>query len=177
MTFGEKLRKLRVSLGMTQEEVAIRADLARSFISQVETDKTSPTLDNLERILKAVGTTLKAFFSDEKEEKVIYRKDEGVPLYDQPSGIRSTLLMNEVENKKIDAVFITLKPGSRTVEEDYHSGDEYGYVLTGTIHLVLDGVDHVCEKGDSFYYRSDKKHFIMNEDPTVRAKCLWIKID
>lgn len=177
MTYGEKVRKLRMALDMTQEEVAVRADLARSFISQVETDKTSPTLDNLERILKAVGTTLQAFFSEEKEEKIIYLKSEGVPLYDQPTGVQTTLLMDEVENKKIDAMFVTLKPGSKTMEEDYHAGDEFGYVLTGTIHLILDGTDYRCEKGDSFYYRADKKHSIMNQDPAVKAKFLWIKID
>ena len=177
MTYGEKLRKLRMALDLTQEEVAIRADVARSFISQVETDKTSPTLDNLERILKAVGSTLQAFFSEEEEEKVIYRKSEEVPLYDQPVGVQTTLLMNEVENKKIDALLVTLKPGSKTDEEDYHSGDEFGYVLAGTLHLILDGVDYQCEKGDSFYYRADKKHSVMNQDPTVKAKFLWIKID
>ncbi len=177
MTYGEKLRKLRMALDLTQEEVAVRADLARSFISQMETDKASPTLDNLERVLKAVGTTLQAFFSEGKEEKVLYRKAEAVPLYDQPSGVQATLLMDEVENKKIDAMFVTLKPGSRTMEEDYHAGDEFGYVLAGTIHLILDGADYRCEKGDSFYYRADKKHYLMNQDPVIKARFLWIKID
>lgn len=177
MTYGEKLRKLRMALGMTQEEVAERADLARSFISQVETDKTSLTLDNLERILKAVGSTLMAFFTEEREEKVIYPQKERVPLYDQPEGVESTLLMNEVENKKIDAVYLILNPGAKTSGEDYHSGDEFGYVLEGTLHLVLDGVSYRCETGDSFYYHADKKHFLMNQEATKRAQCLWIKID
>jgi len=176
MTPGEKIRKLRMSLGLTQEEVALRADLARSFISQVETDKTSPTVDNLERILKAVGSNLQSFFSDYKHEKIVYRKDERVPVYDEPRGIKSQLLMDAVEHKKVDAIITTLKAGARTDEEDYHSGDEFGYIISGNVVLVLDGENYELNKEDCFYYKADKKHFIMNNSMKM-AKILWIKID
>ena len=63
MKIGEKLRKLRLSKGMTQEELAERADLTRTFISQLERDLTSPSVDTLEMILRALGTDLKDFFS------------------------------------------------------------------------------------------------------------------
>lgn len=176
MTAGEKIRKMRMSLGLTQEEVALRADLARSFISQVETDKTSPTVDNLERILKAVGSDLKSFFSDYKHEKIVYQKSERVPVYDEPSGIKSQLLMDAVEHKKIDAIMVELKPGACTDEEDYHSGDEFGYVLSGSVELVLDGMVYQIQKEDCFYYIADKKHCIRNTGVKT-ARILWIKID
>lgn len=74
---GEKLRKLRLSKGLTQEELAERTDLSRSFISQLESDKTSPSIDTLERILEALGTDLKHFFSDVEEERVVFKKKRG----------------------------------------------------------------------------------------------------
>src|SRR6056297_2650625 len=151
MELGNKIRKLRLSLGLTQEDVGARADLARSFISQVETGKTSPTLENLERIIKAVGSDLRSFFSDYKSQKVLYKKDERVPVYDEPEGITSQMLMNEVEDKKIDAFIVVLEPGSETEEEDFHEGDEFGFVFHGELILFLDERSYELNEGDCFY--------------------------
>jgi len=177
MELGKKIRKLRLSLGLTQEDVAARADLARSFISQVETDKTSPTLENLERILKAVGSDLNSFFSEKKVQKIVYKKDERVPVYDEPSGIVSQMLMNEVENKGIDAILVSLDPQSETDLEDFHEGDEFGFLIEGTLTLFLDEKPYWIEQGDCFYYKADKRHMIRNSSKKEDAKLLWIKID
>jgi len=177
MELGNKIRKLRLSLGLTQEEVAARADLARSFISQVETDKTSPTLENLERIIKAVGSDLKSFFSDYKTQKVLYKKDERVPVYDEPEGVTSQMLMNEVEDKKIDAFIVTLNPGGETEAEDFHEGDEFGFVMEGELKLLLDEKPYHLEEGDCFYYQADKVHKLVNHSSEKNAKILWIMID
>jgi transcriptional regulator with XRE-family HTH domain len=177
MQFGNKIRKLRLSLGLTQEDVAARADLARSFISQVETDKTSPTLENMERILKAVGSDLTSFFSEKKMPKIVYSQEERVPVYDEPTGITSQMLMNEVENKGIDAILVSLEPGAETELEDFHEGDEFGYLIDGTITLYLDEKQYKVQQGDCFYYKADKQHKIKNNEKKAKAKLLWIKID
>lgn len=177
MELGNKIRKLRLSLGLTQEEVAARADLARSFISQVETSKTSPTVENLERIIKAVGSDLKSFFSDYKSQKVLYKKEERVPVYDEPQGITSQMLMNEVEDKKIDAFMTILEPDAETEAEDFHEGDEFGFVLEGELTLFLDEKPYALETGDCFYYQADKVHQLKNHRKDKQAKILWIMID
>jgi len=174
---GEKLKKLRLSRGLTQEELATRTDLSRSFISQLESDKTSPSIETLERILRALGSDLKQFFSDFEEEKVIFRKEERVPVYDEPEGVNSEILISGVEDKEIDPVLVTLEPGAKTEEEPYHEGDEFGYVLEGKIELYLDGVRYRLKAGDCFYYRADKKHYVRNPDKKRRAVILWIMID
>ncbi len=56
MQIGEKIKSLRIMRNMTQEELATRSDLTRGFISQVERDLASPTVENLEMILRALGT-------------------------------------------------------------------------------------------------------------------------
>lgn len=52
---GEELRKARSESGLTQEKLAFEADLDRTYISQLENDKKSPTLDALFRIADALG--------------------------------------------------------------------------------------------------------------------------
>lgn len=54
--FGEELRKARERAGMTQEELSFEAGLHRTYISQLEGDKKSPTLDVVFRLCDALGT-------------------------------------------------------------------------------------------------------------------------
>ncbi len=87
---------------MTQEELAVRSDLTKGFISQVERDLTSPTIESLEMILRALGTDLKEFFSNlENKEKVVYTKEDRIPIYDTPEGVYEELLLTASDPKKI----------------------------------------------------------------------------
>lgn len=47
MEIGEKIKELRIERGLTQEELADRAELSKGFISQVERDLTSPSIATL----------------------------------------------------------------------------------------------------------------------------------
>jgi transcriptional regulator with XRE-family HTH domain len=53
--FGEELRKAREAAGKTQEQLAFDAELDRTYISRLEHDKKSPTLDSLFRLCDALG--------------------------------------------------------------------------------------------------------------------------
>lgn len=62
MRIGSKIKELRVLKGLTQEELADRAELSKGFISQLERDLTSPSIATLVDILQCLGTDLKTFF-------------------------------------------------------------------------------------------------------------------
>ena len=62
MSIGNRLKELRVLKGLTQEELADRAELSKGFISQVERDLTSPSIATLTDILQCLGTSLSEFF-------------------------------------------------------------------------------------------------------------------
>ena len=61
MSIGAKLKELRILKGLTQEELADRAELSKGFISQVERDLTSPSIATLMDILQCLGTTIGEF--------------------------------------------------------------------------------------------------------------------
>ena len=69
MELGEKIKELRNKQGLTQEELADRAELSKGFISQLERDMTSPSIATLEDLLQCLGTTLGEFFMEEQEEE------------------------------------------------------------------------------------------------------------
>jgi transcriptional regulator with XRE-family HTH domain len=53
---GEELRKARQRARLTQEEVAARSRITREYVSQLERDESSPTVEVLIRICAAMGT-------------------------------------------------------------------------------------------------------------------------
>jgi len=55
MSLGDELRAARQSAGMTQEEVAATAGIDRSYLSQLENDHKSPTVDVLFLVCGAIG--------------------------------------------------------------------------------------------------------------------------
>ncbi len=177
MKIGERLKRLRLSKGLTQEELAERADLTKGFISQVERDKTSPSIETLQQILLALDFDLKRFFSEEEDEKVIFKRDERIPVYDEPEGVRSQILIPNVQEKKLDPYFVVLDPEAQTSKETYHPGEEFGYIISGRLELHLNDKTYRLRAKDCFYFRADKKHYVRNPSNREKCKFLWIKID
>ena len=56
--FGHNLRKHREALGISQEDLAEKADLHRTYIGSVERGERNVSIDNMERLARAVGTTI-----------------------------------------------------------------------------------------------------------------------
>lgn len=56
-TFARNLRATRLRQGLTQEELADRASLHRTYVGSVERGERNVTLDSLDRIAKALGVT------------------------------------------------------------------------------------------------------------------------
>ena len=76
MEIGKKIKALRTQKGLTQEELADRAELSKGFISQVERDLTSPSIATLIDILQCLGTDLKTFFNDSEDTQIVFRKGD-----------------------------------------------------------------------------------------------------
>ena len=68
MDIGSKIRDLRKTQGLTQEELADRAELTKGFISQIERNMTSPSIATLEDILQCLGTSIGEFFKEKRGE-------------------------------------------------------------------------------------------------------------
>ena len=71
ISIGEKIKQLRIKLGLTQEELAARTELSKGFISQLERDLTSPSIATLMDILEALGTNIRDFFNESIQENIV----------------------------------------------------------------------------------------------------------
>jgi len=77
MQIGAKIKALRLKKGLTQEELGERTDLSKGYISQLERDLNSPSIETLFSILEVLGSRPKDFFDDESpEQKVVYTEED-----------------------------------------------------------------------------------------------------
>ena len=76
MEIGYKLKNLRKLKNLTQEELAERTDLSKGYISQIESQNASPSMETFLNILEVLGTSASDFFKETEQQKVIYKKEE-----------------------------------------------------------------------------------------------------
>ena len=137
MQIGEKIKRLRIEKQLTQQELANRCELSKGFISQLENDLTSPSIDTLVDILQILGTNLKEFFNDQDNHRVTFTKEDMFETEDEELGYKLMWLIPDAQKNDMEPVMVTLSPGGQYVEEEPHEGEEFGYVLNGTITLHI----------------------------------------
>ena len=137
MEIGDKIKRMRIEKALTQEELANRCELSKGFISQVENDLTSPSIATLIDILEILGTNLKEFFSDDNEEKVTYTYEDMFETENEDLNYELMWLVPNAQKNAMEPIMITIGPGGQYIEEEPHEGEEFGYVLSGSIFLHL----------------------------------------
>ncbi len=170
-SIGAKLRDLRLKNGLTQEELADRAELSKGFISQIENDLTQLSVATLIDILTLLGSSPKEFFSEDDAVRYVFtprdyfEKDWG--------GEKATWIVPTAQKNAMEPVIVELAPDESTDEDIPHEGEEFGYVLDGAVTVKVGGRETLAKKGDSFYYSSDKRHCIKNA-ANKASKFIWV---
>ncbi len=171
MEIGPKLKALRVLKGLTQEELADRAELSKGFISQVERDLTSPSIATLLDILQCLGTTIGEFFNDTPEEQVVFSKADYFEKYDGELKNNVQWIIPNAQKNDMEPILLTLEPGGQTYRDNPHEGEEFGYVLRGSISIHLGNKTYLAKKGEAFYFTADKDHYLTSKGG---ASLLWV---
>ncbi len=171
MELGKKIKAMRQQKNLTQEELADRCELTKGYISQLENNLTSPSIQTLVDILNALGTTLSDFFREEEEEKVVFSEEEFIEK--DSDGVIWNWVIPNAQKNMMEPVLVELKDEGSRIEDNPHEGEEFGFVLEGRVTIYLGKRAYACTKGQSFYYKADKPHGIENRGKD-RAKFLWI---
>ena len=168
---GGKLKELRTQNNLTQEELADRSELSKGFISQIERNLTSPSIATLTDILECLGSNLKEFFSNVEDEKIVFRKEDFFVKEDKERTIK--WIVPNAQKNDMEPIIITIEADGRSAVEDPHSGEEFGFVLSGNVNVVLGKNKYKAKKGESFYYEANTVHYLENAGKTP-AVVIWV---
>ncbi len=171
MDIGGKIRQLRTQKGLTLEELASRSELTKGFLSQLERNLTSPSIDSLDDILEALGTNLSDFFQEDKVEQYVFRENDF--FIDERESCTVHWIVPNTQKNRMEPILLTLPGGGKSFEVAPHSGEEFGYVVDGAAVLVCDGKESLLRRGETFYLHGRTFHTLRNDDPSP-AHVLWV---
>lgn len=173
MNIGAKIRELRIAKNLTQEELADRSELSKGFISQLERDLTSPSIATLVDILQCLGTSLPEFFSEESDEQVVFHDEDYFEKIDSEQKLTIEWIIPNAQKNMMEPIRLTIEPGGSTYPDVPHEGEEFGYVLSGSIQIHVGSKVYKARKGEAFYFTPNASHYITASGKTG-AKLIWV---
>lgn len=171
MEIGQKLKHLRVRQNLTLEELASRCELTKGFLSQVERNLTSPSIVTLNDILEALGSSLSEFFREEKQDQIVFKKDDF--FVDEKDDYTIHWIVPNSQKNEMEPIIIDIPSGCASFDVAPHTGEEFGIVLEGSVILCLDERRIPVRRGETFYLHGKEFHCLRNENKST-AKVLWI---
>lgn len=173
---GEQLRELRQVKGLTLREVADKAGISVSYLSQLERNQSRLPIGVLKKIADVLGVHMNWFFhsptgADASESDIVVRAKNRRRMSFTGLGISEELLSPNLSGP-LELLMSTIAAGADS--EDYsHDGAEAGYVLSGTLDLWVDGRHFRLGEGDSFSFQSTQVHRCANPGDTP-TRVLWV---
>ena len=172
MDIGPKIKKLRLKNGLTLEELANRSELTKGFLSQLERDKTTTSIQTLLDILEVLETTPVEFFDESQEtEKIVFNNDDC--FVQENDDFELSWIVPNAQKNQMEPILLSLKPKKKSNVILPFEGEAFGYVLAGQAILVYDDQEFKLSKGNSFYVNGENQHYIENKSKEV-AKIIWV---
>ena len=122
-------------------------------------------------ILQCLGTSVNEFFNETPEEQIVFEKTDYFEKYD--AELKSTVkwIIPNAQKNVMEPILLTLDAGGGTCPDNPHEGEEFGYILQGSVSIHLGNKVYRAKKGESFYFSADKKHYLTSK---TGATLLWV---
>lgn len=151
---GGRLKNLRLKAGMSQKDLADRVEVTPSFISQLESNQISPSLNSFIQICRALNANPAEFLEDRKSTPLqwLFRKDSILSrLMPAGDGLRATEIIND---EHLTARLVIIPPKTE-IEKHFHSlkTPEFIFVAQGVVAITVDGKTEKLNPGDGVYLR------------------------
>ncbi len=163
MQIGSKIKALRLKKGLTQEELGERTDLSKGYISQLERDLNSPSIETLFNILEVLGSTPREFFDDTPDEQqIVYTKEDQTSFTDNEKNYSIEWLIPTSNEKEMEPVILTFQKDGEFKQFEPSLSETFIYVLKGRIRVVIGTEEYIAGEGHSVYYEASSHHQIFN---------------
>ena len=199
---GSLIRRERQRQGLSLRELARRVGVSASMLSQVETDRTRPSVSTIYAIATELGISIDALLSDSDGDATAgaggaggamagsRRGPAGAPALGElacqlvrpedrrklelESGVTWELLSDLLPHL-VDFMFVTYEPGGRSSSSGKlmrHTGTEFAYLLRGKLKIQVGFDEYVLQAGDALAFDSSEPHLLVNEG-SEPAEGIW----
>lgn len=177
-SLGARIKALRMERGLQQRQLAEKAELTPSMVSQIESGRLTPSLNTLRRLADALGVTIPSLFDGQPAGSLVVSRAKDYPVVSFDGNREQWAVLGAgLFQGKIRAVISSLPARSRGVATDkviIKPGQmKLFYVLEGRVALQYNSDRHVLETGDSALLDGGLAHGWENLG-TRRARALWV---
>ena len=169
---GDRIRENRKKKMMTIKNLSEYTGLSVGYLSMLEQNKTTPTIDNLAKICGALEIEFMDILETECEMKTIIRKEE-LMEFRYPD---ENLIVDVADFRRNGTIYeyITIQPGEIKKKQEYrHNRDEMCTVISGCLNLSIEGKEYVLKEKDSAYIKQGERHCIYNAGDKESVS-LWV---
>jgi transcriptional regulator with XRE-family HTH domain len=173
---GAQIRRIRKRRNMTLQQLGAETRTSVSMLSMLERGVAMPSISTLVAVASALGTNMSDLFGAGDEHRAPVRRLNDQLEVQTAHGVLRRLVHND-SARGLEMVINEYEPGTGSgPEPSRHNGAEFGIVLSGTLTIQVDGVDHVLTAGDAIHYPSTTPHQITNAGHT-KARAVWVNLD
>jgi transcriptional regulator with XRE-family HTH domain len=162
---GSRMQQLRESKGLSLQDLTRVTGIDTDTLSRIESGDLQPQLGTVLKLSKALEGDLGSLISGHGDRPfAITRKTERKQVSRSATSERQQLLYAykslapEVSGKHMEPLMVRLSPNPE--ETSVHEGEEFIFVLEGTVLLKLGEESYELEPGDSAYYQSRQPHLV-----------------
>jgi transcriptional regulator with XRE-family HTH domain len=176
LSVGERLRRLREEHGYSMRQLARRASVSPSLISEVERGRVEPSISVLKRLATSLDTTLTYFFSEPRsDDDRVVRADARRTLRQPRTGAGISFALLAPDNTEmLEPIYGRYDVGASMGPDPVtHEGEEWGMVLSGRLKVWLGDEIYFLDEGDAIYFPSTIPHRLANvgDKPT---EYIWV---
>lgn len=177
MNIGTLVRRYRKEKKLTLKVVAEMASISEGFLSQVENDVNSPSVDTLVRICNALDVDAGDLLNQvsQKEKSVLIRKSDLADIELSHTGFVTRRFFPPEDRTVIDSSVLVIEPGKTIpARKNIKNGQEVLSVLKGEVELVVSDKSYQMETGDSVHFWSAPGRQKITNTSNQTSFVLWV---
>ena len=157
-----RIKELREIAGISAESFANELNIERKVLLDYENGNTDISVGFLLKVAHRFNLELSALLRGDQPKLHVYsvaRKGKGL-IVDRRKQYKYESLASNFIHKKTEPFIVTVEPDASNapLESNTHPGQEFNYVIKGTMMTIIDGHEIILNEGDSIYFDSGYKH-------------------
>lgn len=173
---GQEIQRLRLTHNLTLDELAARSGVSKSILSQIERDKSNPTLSTIWRISRALERRPETLLQsrDKPPHTIENMASNATPEVTSEDGLCRLRILGSLDTvNAVQWYEVRAEPGAVLISESHGEGTtEHLSVIEGTLTVESGGERMTARTGQTLRYRSDGPHKVLNE--TDRPACAFM---
>jgi transcriptional regulator with XRE-family HTH domain len=172
---AEKLKAFRLANRMTLKQLGSKAGCTDAYLSQLERGHANPSIMILKKIASALQMKVVDFFLEPEtgQNDVVLKERERVNINFKRGEAKIQMLVRNIQNKRMQPFYTTIKPGGGSKGSYSHIGEEFGIVLQGELEIKLNGKTYLVKRNESFYFSSQEPHSWSNPGKK-KTVVIWV---